>query len=214
MKNKSQLIHFIWLGGELSELANYCIDRAAIVNPEHEVKVWRDEDFDDPRIEKLIQMKRYAFASDIGRFQILAKFGGIYLDADVELVKPVDHLPDDFVCAQDPGVPNTAAMGCSQGAEWVSDALDLFDRYDIRNIPSAPNFLRELGKVRQLPLILPSEVFYPYYPNSVNELRRFPLVSNLTLPEVVGVHHWAGSWEGIAVRTAKKIQSIIRSIRP
>lgn len=38
---------------------------------------------------------KYAFASDWARLHILQEHGGIYLDTDVELMKPFDDFLDE-----------------------------------------------------------------------------------------------------------------------
>lgn len=41
---------------------------------------------------KHMKKKNYAFVSDVARFDVLNTYGGIYLDTDVELIKPIERL--------------------------------------------------------------------------------------------------------------------------
>lgn len=36
--------------------------------------------------------KKYAFVADVARLDVIYRFGGIYMDVDVELLKPIDDL--------------------------------------------------------------------------------------------------------------------------
>ena len=42
--------------------------------------------------------KKYAFVSDVFRTEILYNEGGIYLDVDVELIKPIEDITKGYNC--------------------------------------------------------------------------------------------------------------------
>lgn len=61
--------------------------------PDYEVIEWNETNFDitqHPWLEKMHTSGKYAFASDWARLQVLREHGGIYLDTDVEVKKPLN----------------------------------------------------------------------------------------------------------------------------
>lgn len=45
-----------------------------------------------PYTQQAYEAKKYAFVSDYARFCILYKYGGLYFDTDVEIIKPLDDI--------------------------------------------------------------------------------------------------------------------------
>ncbi len=91
-----KIIHYIWLGGkELPKIAKKCIASWKKFCPDYEIKRWDESNLDLNKydyVKEAIEEKKYAFASDVLRFEKLYEFGGIYLDIDVELIKPLDKF--------------------------------------------------------------------------------------------------------------------------
>lgn len=91
-----KIIHYIWLGGNpLPKLVKKCIKSWKKFCPGYEIKLWNEENLDLKKYQFAFDAYnggKYAFASDVFRFDILSKYGGIYLDVDVQLCKPLDSL--------------------------------------------------------------------------------------------------------------------------
>lgn len=91
-----KIIHYCWFGGKpLSKEALKCIDSWKKYAPDFEIKEWNESNYDvnkNKYIKEAYQAKKFAFVSDFARLDILYSEGGIYLDVDVELLKPVDDL--------------------------------------------------------------------------------------------------------------------------
>ena len=91
-----KVIHYIWLGGkELPPIAKKCIASWQKYCPDYEIKRWDESNLDLDKyqfVKDALAAKKYAFASDVFRTDIIHKHGGIYFDIDVELVKPIDEL--------------------------------------------------------------------------------------------------------------------------
>ncbi|MBQ2808930.1 MAG: glycosyl transferase [Bacteroidaceae bacterium] len=98
MKNTSipKVIHYCWFGrNPLPQMAVMCIESWKKYLPGYEIKEWNEDNFDiriNPYVEEAYHMKKYAFVSDFARFWVLYKYGGIYFDIDVELLKPIDDI--------------------------------------------------------------------------------------------------------------------------
>ena len=91
-----KIIHYIWLGGNpLPEMVEKCIKSWEKFCPEWEIKRWDESNLEIDFCKYCKQAyneKKYAFASDALRFKIIKENGGVYLDVDVELLKPLDDL--------------------------------------------------------------------------------------------------------------------------
>ena len=89
-------IHYCWFGrNQLPPLAIKCIESWKRYLPDYEIKEWNEDNFDVniiPYTREAYAVKKYAFVSDYARFWILYKYGGLYFDTDVEIIKPLDDI--------------------------------------------------------------------------------------------------------------------------
>lgn len=91
-----KIIHYCWFGrGKKPELAINCIESWKKFLPEYKIIEWNEDNFDVniiPYTREAYRLKKYAFVSDYARFWILYKYGGIYFDTDVEIIKPIEDI--------------------------------------------------------------------------------------------------------------------------
>ncbi len=89
-------IHYCWFGGkELPPLAKKCIKSWKKYCPDYEIIQWNESNYDINKNEYMKSAyteKKWGFVPDYARFDIIYNNGGIYLDTDVELIKPLDSL--------------------------------------------------------------------------------------------------------------------------
>ena len=91
-----KIIHYCWFGGNpLPELAKKCIASWKLYCPDYEIKEWNESNFDlnyCDYVREAYDSKNWAFVSDVARLYALVTEGGIYMDTDVEVIKPLDNL--------------------------------------------------------------------------------------------------------------------------
>lgn len=91
-----KVIHYCWFGrNPLPQLAVKCIESWKKYLPEYEIKEWNEDNFDVniiPYTAEAYKMKKFAFVSDFVRLYVLEKYGGLYFDTDVEVLKPFDDI--------------------------------------------------------------------------------------------------------------------------
>ena len=91
-----KVIHYCWFGrGELPTLAVKCINSWKKYFPDYEIKEWNEDNFDIniiPYTADAYKAGKYAFVSDYVRFWVLFKYGGVYFDTDVEVIRPMDDV--------------------------------------------------------------------------------------------------------------------------
>ena len=96
MKTIPKIIHLVWFGKKpYPPLAQRCIESWQRNLPEYKIMVWNEDSFDLGCCEYVRQAHaqgKWAFVSDYVRLWALYKYGGIYLDTDVELCGPLDHF--------------------------------------------------------------------------------------------------------------------------
>lgn len=92
-----KIIHFCWFGSPLPPDVSSRLDRWQKLHPSWSIRHWNESNVDVSGCayaEACLQRKDWAYLSDYVRLQVLAKEGGVYLDTDVELLKPLDGFID------------------------------------------------------------------------------------------------------------------------
>ena len=89
-------IHYCWFGGNpLPESAKKYIETWKKYCPDYEIIEWNETNFDlnqNQYCKEAYEAKKWAFVSDYARLKVLYDNGGIYMDTDVEVAKPLDDL--------------------------------------------------------------------------------------------------------------------------
>jgi len=101
--------------------------------PDYEYKLWNEDNFDvsqNTYAKEAYEARKYAFVSDYVRVWALEREGGIYLDTDVEVFKPLDDLLDCHAFAGFEGskyLPvGTCVMASEAHGEWVNEQLEAY----------------------------------------------------------------------------------------
>lgn len=89
-------IHYCWFGrGEKPELAKKCISSWEKYLPEYEIIEWNEDNFNlnlFPYAQEAYDNRKFAFVTDVVRLYALFHEGGVYMDTDVEVLKPLDSI--------------------------------------------------------------------------------------------------------------------------
>ena len=129
-----KIIHYCWFGKKpYPILMQQCLASWRKHCPDYEIKEWNEDNSPlhlYPFAQDAINAEKYAFAADVIRLYALYSEGGIYLDTDVELVKPLDTLlesPAFIGYDKDiPGRLQTAVIGVEKGNIWVERWLSIY----------------------------------------------------------------------------------------
>lgn len=114
-------IHYVWFGGApLSPEATRCIASWRKYCPDYEIVRWDEKNFDiscNLYVKEAYEKRRWAFVSDYVRLHALVTHGGIYMDTDVELLKPLDLLLGNhaFSGFESDSAICTCVLGCEKG---------------------------------------------------------------------------------------------------
>ena len=93
-----KIIHYCWFGkGLMPKSQKDCIKGWKKLMPDYTFMRWDESTFDleaHPLAKYACEVKKYALASDVCRYNVLTEYGGIYLDTDVEVFKRFDDFLD------------------------------------------------------------------------------------------------------------------------
>lgn len=91
-----KIIHQIWLGSVVPEVYEAYMQSWRTKHPDWEYYLWTDENVESLfplyNQEFYDETKNYGTKSDILRWELLYRFGGVYLDMDYECLNPLDEL--------------------------------------------------------------------------------------------------------------------------
>ncbi len=202
-----RIIHQIWVGEPPPQhITEWMASWQAL--PGWQYRLWDDEAIEAfgltninlyRQVEDLVGPDEVGqLKSDIARLEILHRFGGVYVDADMELLKPIDSLVEPpitcFVAREDAHWLNNAVFGCEPSHLFLAELIALLPQSVARSVArgvkrpnkmSGPQFITRMyrrgweGKIT----IYPSSYFYPYL---WSELER----GNEEFPDSFTVHHW------------------------
>lgn len=205
-----RILHYCWFGNKnLPEDSQRYIAQWKKLHPNYAFMLWNESNIPDfTYVQAQLEKENYAFASDYIRLWALYEFGGIYLDTDFELLKPLDDLliHSCFVAFQYPEINRYCVTNALFGAiprhPFIVDCLKEMDSMNL--IPSdeiiiSPELttkvlfryglknygLQEINNVT----ILEKESFYPL------SYREFLNKEHLKISsQTMAIHHFHGSW--------------------
>ena len=128
-----KIIHCCWFGrNPLTEQAKYLISTWKKFCPDYEIRLWNEDNFnvnENAYCREAYAAKKWAFVSDYVRLKVLYEYGGIYMDTDVEVVKPLDELLkyDAFSGYETSTTIPTGTMGAVAKNEWIEFLLKDYD---------------------------------------------------------------------------------------
>lgn len=217
-----KIIHYCWFGkSEKPQLVKKCIKSWLSLHPGWELREW-DEDkspIDLPYVKNALDAKRFAFASDYVRFYALYKFGGVYLDTDIEVIKSFDPLRDNnfFLGRESSKYINPAVIGSIAGHPFTKRILTILDDSISKGYTAIPEILT--SALERNPdcssdvVVYDTDYFFPYNPfdadrNEVRQLMFCDLTKN-----TYAIHHWAQSWKyTLKERLQRRFLKIIRGV--
>lgn len=100
--------------------------------PDYEIKRWDETTFDinqNNYCKQAYENKKWAFVSDYIRLKVMYDFGGIYMDTDVEVIKPLDKFLERkaFSGYEDKDTIPTGIMASEKHGKWVGELLKDYD---------------------------------------------------------------------------------------
>lgn len=188
LKTIPKIIHQVWLGGSIPEHMKKWV--TGPIESGWRSVMWNESSLAEVGIyvdQMISEWPKLAGVSNVVRLMLVEKFGGLYLDCDVEYIGPLDSLSGYSAVAafQDDKRICNAIFGACANHPWVKWQLERIDTqkgfdpsWGVELMTAAP---------RDGLTIVPQEYFYPWLWDTPKEKRT---VKDSTLL----IHHWDGSW--------------------
>lgn len=220
-------IHYVWVGGPLPEAQRAYIETWREHNPDYQFTLWNESniDFSIDVLRRAYNERKWAKVADISRLVAILRHGGVYLDTDIKICKPLDPLLShkcflgfQEVTRSKDWVAN-GVIGAEPGHWFVAHALTSLLK--IRSLPGlerptafGPKLITRLLVDEGLQaysesgvwvkdiFVCPTSYFFPYPYGS-------EFHSSCVTNETYGVHFWERSWEKSVptwIRVAKAIR--------
>lgn len=195
-----RVLHQIWVGGPvppwLAEMRQTWLELHPSPGWEH--ILWTDDDlppithgalYDDPPCPPATHGQMRA---DLLRYDILFRYGGVYVDLDFEAQRPIDELLAGIDCfaaweTDDVWIGN-AILGSTPGhpflAELIAGVPASVEAHRGQRpvLSTGPQYLTPIAKRHDVRLF-PASMFYPY---RWDQLER----GDELFPDAYAIHHW------------------------
>lgn len=131
-----KIIHYCWINKNdnnvLPELVRECIRSWKLHLPEYEIKEWNITNFNmniNKFVKQAYEKDKYAFVSDYIRLYVLSKYGGIYLDTDVKVLKSFNNLLENkfFVGWENENTVATCVIGAEKENLIIKQLLNAYN---------------------------------------------------------------------------------------
>jgi mannosyltransferase OCH1-like enzyme len=148
-------IHYCWFGGNKmpQDEARY-VEGWKDLLIDYKFKLWNEDNFDVDSVkftEQAFRAKKWGFVTDYVRAYAVYHYGGIYLDTDVEVIKPFDDLLNTNICFSGfedeshvaPGLIFAGEKGCSIAKELmdVYSNINFINKDGTLNLTTVPKIL-------------------------------------------------------------------------
>jgi hypothetical protein len=221
MSSIPKILHYVWFGPTpMPPAYRGYIEGWRQLLPDWDVIGWTDRNLDWSAryINEAFATRGWTRLADYMRVHALHRFGGFYLDTDVELIRPLDPLCGEEVVLgfqsrlRTPSWVNNAVIGARPGHPFLARWLGAFEarmpgwrRMGDAHGPGLVTRLLEEDGLDDAPALaprcvgavtlLPPDRFYPY-----EWTERF--TPGCVGPETFALHHWGGAEAGHRPLTA------------
>lgn len=184
-------LHFIWLGEPIPDNRQRCIDSCIAKHPDWDVKVWTDvEEFGELRNRRVFddaaqiapkapRGNPHQVQTNVLRFEVMLRFGGVFLDSDVWALRPIDAIIERAERENRSGVLGweiqdrwlgEAVIACMPGAPFMARIVEHLEPWAFARARQAttrtvgPQFITPLllgtPELEDV-LVMPQPVFFP-----------------------------------------------------
>lgn len=226
MNNIPHYIHYCWFGKEMPNKYKKYIESWHKFFPDYEIIKWDENNFpinEYPYAMQALQAKKMAFVSDVARMYALEKYGGIYFDTDVEVIKSFDDI-----LTGKKAVLGTETQGATIGTGFMAfcqhniipqTMLEYYKKHDYSSQDAIlSNTIILAGIIEKLygfkPLNIKQEnedvIIYPneYFTAYDEYFGKLCITDNTCC-----IHHFAASWFSPYRKMKDKIRVVLHRMR-
>jgi mannosyltransferase OCH1-like enzyme len=192
-----KILHYCWYGGDKPADMKEYIEGWRRLLPEWRFVEWNESNTDLQScafVKEAYEKKGYAFVSDFARLDALFAQGGVYLDTDTELLKPLDAFLDCelFLGFEDESFFCASTIGALPENQFLKGLLEQY-----RNMPHFPQPPQTIN-------LYLTDMFFRRYPlerkNSRQTYKGIELypddvfIGRRLTDDTAAIHRFRGSW--------------------
>lgn len=205
-----RIIHYCWFGRTAKpDLVNNCIKSWRKICKDFRIVEWNENNFDVQHaplyVREAYSAKKWAFVSDYVRLHVLTKYGGIYLDTDVELLRPLTSFLSHraFAGFEDDNRVAAGIMGCEKNYPFFENLLRSYNQRHFYRADGSMDLMTNVvvftEKCSDIGMVLnnsyqvvdgfalyPKEFFYPL-DYGTGRMRK--------TDNTIAIHWYAASWQ-------------------
>ena len=199
-----KMIHYCWFGGgPLPKLALRCLESWKKNCPDYKIARWDESNLDlacNQYVKQAAKAKKWSLVTDFFRFKIIHERGGIYLDTDVELLRPLDDLLDDsaYMGIESTGFVNTGSgFGAEAGHPLLQELISAFESAPFS--PETPAIFSIMTKTMRDHGYVFNNRVQRVGRTTIYPKERFAPIDLTTrklhvTKDTYSIHHYSGSW--------------------
>ncbi len=199
------IIHYCWFGhNPKPKLIQNCIESWRRHCPDWEIMEWNEDNYDvyaNEYTKEAYNNKKWAYVSDYARFDVLNRYGGVYFDTDVELLKPIpEYLLNEeaFTGFETPDkVAPGLVYGTVSGQDFLKEILARYAQIEFSLNETVVDIVSQLlaeggftgnnlDQTVKGVRIMPTEYFGCFN----HEIQAFEKTEN-----TISIHHYYASWQ-------------------
>ena len=208
-----RMIHQIWLGSPLPDLYARWSDTWRRLNPGWEYRLWTEAEigaFGLENDESYQKSPNFGVKSDLARYEILERLGGVYADTDFECLASFESLASStaffagLMYGEDAPI-NNGLIGSIPGhpilRSMIQALSEPFVGHDGMEILAYSGPIRFAKVVREYlvngakdAVVLPTSILYPF-PNTSLQSKDIDAARRWARPESLAIHYWEVSWK-------------------
>ena len=222
-----RIIHYCWFGGNpLPEMAKKCVESWKKFCPDYEIIEWNESNFDlnyCPYVKEAFENRKWAFITDVVRLYALVNCGGIYMDTDVEVIKPLDYLLQFKAVSgfeSEDRIP-TGLMAAEKGHPFFVELLHEYD--DIHFITNGEmDFTTNVTRISRAALrhglvlnnTMQTVAGFTLLPNDYLCPKNYKTHELTLTNNSLCIHHFDGSWLSDEAKYRKQLANKISKVFP
>jgi len=223
-----RVIHYCWFGKTPHPASVVrCMDSWRRVLPDYRIVEWNETNFDITSTDythEAYKAGRFAFVTDYVRLKALYDHGGIYMDTDVEVVKPLDSFLHHhaFTGFEDAANIPTAVMGSRAGNEWIRVLLEEYDGAHFTHPDGTHDFTTNVSRITRstrdrFGISLDNSYqdvpnLFSIYPQEYFCAKSYGTGVVRRTKYTHTIHHFSGSWKPEEQRSRKAAQGRVNRL--
>ncbi|MCD8394976.1 MAG: hypothetical protein LUC85_09125 [Bacteroidales bacterium] len=108
-----------------------CLESWHRILPGYKIMAWTEATFPFskfPFAKEAYDARKWAFVADLARIKVLFEYGGIYLDTDVEVIRPMDELlaNKSFMGMECHNRLGTGIIGAEKNSPFIGEIQEMY----------------------------------------------------------------------------------------